>query len=176
MRPLYGYKVHSRLSLFRFITFLPVCTSLQLCPHLSGCVQVSFITKVRKKKYPRRSLILVMRAQLFAPSIQVSSRTAICCISNNFSLRPRRCCSGVCLDSLPPSSQTSLFMVFLICPDGISPCAHSVQAWTRQVMMRVVPYKTNISWRKEAPVTSCLPGRRLCMWGRETEPCTCGFQ
>lgn len=90
--------------------------------------------------------------------------------SHKFSLRPWRCYSDVYLDSLPPSSRTSLFMVFLICPDGIPPCAHPVIAWIGRVMMRVVPYKTNISWRKKARETSRLLGRLACIWGGKLSP------
>lgn len=105
-----------------FDLFPTVHTSLHLCPDLSGWVQVSFITKVRKERYLYRSLLLLPgESTTVSANILGLSRPAIWGKSNNFTLRPWRHSSDVCLDSLSPSSQTHLFMVLLIYPDRISP-------------------------------------------------------
>lgn len=56
-------------------------------------------------------------------------------------------------------------MDFLICCDGVSPCVRAATAQIGQVMMRLVPYKTNISWRKGAGATAYLLGRLSCIRG-----------
>lgn len=121
-------KVNFQLSLLWLIYFLAERTSLHLCLDLFSWAQFSFAIKVWRKKRYRSAHLLCDES--IAVRFRILSWVTLWKKSNNSSLRLHRChANAILIFHLLPVR--SLFVTFLICPDGLIPMRTPSRSFNR---------------------------------------------